>query len=114
MTDLNGKAESPAAENIYTIWEECNDKKLDKKIGTEFYHAVALLLFACPRSSKDTQTSIYFFTTRVNDPDEDDWRKLKRLLRYVRRTVNMPPVLRVDSLTIIKWLVNASFATHPD
>ena len=74
---------------------------------------MAQLLFACPRSSKDTQTSIYFFTTRVNDPEEDNWRKLKRLLRYVRRTVNMPPVLRVDSLTIIKWLVNASNATHP-
>ena len=54
------------------------------------------------------------FTARVRDPYKDNWGKLKRLLQYVRQTINMPLVLRAYSLTIIKWWVYASYSAHPD
>jgi hypothetical protein len=50
----------------------------------------------------------------VKQPDEDDWGKLKRLLSYIRGTVYMPLILKADSLIIIKWWVDASYATHGD
>jgi hypothetical protein len=53
-------------------------------------------------------------TTRVRNPDEDDWGKLRRLMRYIKGTINLPPILRADSLNVIKWWVDASFATHDD
>jgi hypothetical protein len=53
-----------------------------------------------------------FLTTRVKEPDEDDWSKLKRLLKYIRGTIYMPLILRVDNLNVIKWWVDASYATH--
>jgi hypothetical protein len=55
-------------------------------------------------------------TTRVKEPDEDDWGKLKRLLKYIRATIYMPLILilRADSLSIIKWWVDASYAAHGD
>ena len=40
--------------------------------------------------------------------------KLKRVLRYVQRTINLPLILREDILTVIKWWVDASYASHPD
>ena len=93
---------SPAAEHLYRIREECNQTKLDDKRGTVFHHAVAQLLFICPRSRKDIQTAVSFLVTRFWDTDEDNWVKLKCLLRYVRRTINLPLLLRADSLTITK------------
>jgi hypothetical protein len=53
-------------------------------------------------------------TTRVNEPDEDDWGKLKRLLKYIHANIYMPLILRADSLSIIKWWVAASYAAHGD
>jgi hypothetical protein len=50
----------------------------------------------------------------VKTPDEDYWIKLKRLLKYIRDTIYIPLVLRVDSLNIVKWWVDASYATHGD
>jgi hypothetical protein len=75
---------------------------------------VAQLLFTCPSARKDIQPTVAFRTTRVRSPDEDDWNKLKRVLRYIRCTIHLPLILRADSLTIVKWWVDASFATHGD
>ena len=75
---------------------------------------MAQLLFSCPRARKDIQTAVYFFTMRFCNPDEYDWGKLKCLVRHVRWTINVPLILRSDSLTIIKWWVDVSYASHPD
>ena len=47
-------------------------------------------------------------------PDKYNWGKLNRVLRYVRRTNKLPLILRADSLTVIKLLIEASYAAHPD
>jgi hypothetical protein len=75
---------------------------------------MAQLLFAFPRARNDIQPTVAFLTTRVGIPDEDDWNKLKRVLRYLRCTIHLLLILRANSLTIVKWWVDASFATHGD
>jgi hypothetical protein len=93
----------------------CPDEErtmLNKEQARAFHHDVVQLLSASSRSRKDIQTEVTFLTTRVKHPDEDDWVKLKRLLRYIREVINMPIILKVDSLNIIKWWVGASHATH--
>ena len=102
---ITGNAASPAADHIYAIREDNDQKKLDEKRSTEFHHDVTQLLFACPRTQKDVQTSVSFLTTRVRSPDEDDWGKLKRSIHYVQQKINLPLILRSDSLTVIKWWV---------
>jgi hypothetical protein len=79
-----------------------------------FHHAVAQLLFAASRSHKDIHTRVSFLTTRVKHPDKDDWGKLKRLLLYIRAMIYMSLILRADSLNIIKWWVDASYAIRGD
>ena len=46
--------------------------------------------------------------------DEDDLVNLVRVLRYIRGVLHMPLIISADSLSVIKWLVDASFAAHPD
>ena len=75
---------------------------------------MASILFITPRARKDLATAISFLSTRVKSPDEDDWGKLKRVLRYIRGTINLPLILRIDDLGVIKWWIDASFAVHRD
>ena len=60
------------------------------------------------------QTAVSLLTTSGHDPDEDYCGKLKRLLQYVRRNINIPLALRSSSLTIIKWWIYVSYVAHPD
>jgi hypothetical protein len=55
---------------------------------------------------------VAFLTTRVQRPDEDDWGKLKRVLKYLRSTRSLCLTLFADSLTDIRWYVDASHLTH--
>ena len=59
-------------------------------------------------------TAVAFLTTRVKDPDEDDWKKLIRLIRYLKGTVEIPLTLRADSTSLAKWWVDGSHAPHAD
>jgi hypothetical protein len=71
-------------------------------------------LFACKRAQPDIHTTIAVLSTRVKKPNEDDWKKLNRLLKYINGTRKDKLILSADELHIIKWYVNAAFAVHPD
>ncbi len=47
---------------------------------------MAQLLFMETRARRDIETAVAFLTTRVKTPDEDDWGKLKRVLKYLNDT----------------------------
>jgi hypothetical protein len=77
---------------------EEESKPLEEKRAIAFHHCVAQLLFTSARARKDIQPSVAFLTTS----DEDDWLKLKRLLKYIRCTVYLPLILKAESLNVIK------------
>jgi hypothetical protein len=52
--------------------------------------------------------------TRVKGPTEEDWKKLLRMLQYVKSSLKDVLILRADNLSVVKWYVDASFAVHPD
>jgi hypothetical protein len=112
--EITGRATSPAADHLFTIRSEKDSKPLEEERAIAFHHSVAQILFTTTSSRKDIQTSVAFLTTRVGRPDEDDWQKLKRVIRYIKGTIYLPLILRADRLNIIKWWVDASFATHDD
>jgi hypothetical protein len=62
----------------------------------------------------DTCTAIAFLTTRVREPDKEDWTKLFYLMRYIRSTRTIPLILSANGSVILKWWVDASFAVHPN
>ena len=51
---------------------------------------------------------------RVQEPDEDDYKKLSRCIRYLQDNADIPLTLEITDLGIICWWVDASFAVHPD
>jgi hypothetical protein len=68
-----------------------------------------------PLSTKYTPTTLAFLTTHVKQPDDgDDWGKRKRVLKYLLSTRSLRLTLSADSLTNIKWYVDALHQTHDD
>ena len=51
---------------------------------------------------------------RVSKSDVDDWWKLKRVLAYLKNTIDHVRIIGASSLTQILTLVDASFAVHDD
>jgi len=62
----------------------------------------------------DIQSTVAVLATRVREPNESDWNKMVRLLKYLNGTRQKCLTLRVDKLNILKWYVDVSFAVHPD
>ena len=62
----------------------------------------------CP----DLLTALSYLTTSVREPYEDDWKKLTRMLAYLKQSIDLKLYLTIDELSIIKWWVDASFATR--
>ena len=75
---------------------------------------MAQLLFLSKRAWPDMQTAIAFLTTRVKQPDVDDWNKLGRAVKYLRVTKHLVLTLEANGNNIVQWWVDASFAVHRD
>ncbi len=59
--------------------------------------------------------AVSFLTTRVQAPDEDDWGKLKRVLKYLKSTRYLKLTLSVDGMSFtIHWYIDGSHQVHKD
>jgi hypothetical protein len=50
----------------------------------------------------------------VKSPNEDDWGKLKRVLKYLNRTKYLKLTLSVGNLGVLKWYIDGSHNVHWD
>jgi len=66
-----------------------------------------------PSSStrQDIQTTVAFLCTRVREPNTDDYKKLTKVMQYIRNTKNMTHTIKPDDEA--KWWVDSSYAVHP-
>ena len=58
--------------------------------------------------------AVAFLTTRVKNPDKDDWGKLKRVLTYLNGTKFLKLTLTVENLGMLKWYVDGAHNIHWD
>lgn len=107
-------AKTPAAEHLFAVNEKA--PKLPQKLKEEFHTTVAKGLFLTKRARPDLQPTIPFLCTRVKSPDQDDWKKLIRLLRYLKETKDMELTLEAadGEIIICNWYPDAAFAVHQD
>ena len=86
---------------------------LYKEQEIAFHHTVAQLIFVTSRARKYIKMAIAFLCTKVRILNNDDQEKLVRVIRYIKGTLHLPVILRADSLSVIKWWVDASFNAWP-
>jgi hypothetical protein len=85
----------------------------NKKRDT-FHRVVAKLLYVSKQGRLDIQLTTAFLCMRVSFSTVQDWAKLKRLLMYLRGTLDESLTLEADDLTIMKTWVDASYGVHKD
>ena len=111
--DPSGKVSAtPAAEHLFKIRDDC--KPLADHKSKAFHHFTAQGLYLSKQVRQDTGTTVAFLTTHVKRPDEDDWKKLVKYMRYLRGSVYLPLILRADGTGILKWHVDVAYALHWD
>jgi hypothetical protein len=108
----SGTKSSAAPLDLYKIDEDC--KKLAPAMREQFHSVVQKTLFATKRARPDTCTAISYLTTRVREPDRDDWTKLAHMVKYLRGTKDLPLILSANGSGILKWWVDGSFGVHPN
>jgi hypothetical protein len=109
------RSPAPAADYHFRIWDEKDVRLLKEERAVAFYHTVAQLLFISTRARHNIQMVIAFLMTRVKAPGEDDWGKLKRLLKHLNGTkYTMLRKLSVEDLVLLKWYVDGLHNAHWD
>ena len=59
---------------------------LDQEDAELFHHVTAQLLFPGQHKIPDIRHAVSFLCTRVKSPDNDDYKKLHRVIKYLRKT----------------------------
>ena len=108
--DTTKHVTTPAADHLFDVSEDAKLLPLQQK--EIFHQTVAKLLWVALRARPDILTALSFLTTRVQSPDEDDWKKLVCLLCYIHLTIDLLLRLSADHSGIVKWLIDAAFANR--
>ena len=109
---MDGHATTPAASHLFKVNTD-NPKLLCKEKKELFVHLVMQGLYLSQRGRPDIRTAISFLCSRLHCPDEDDFKKLTRMIRYLRHTLYMCLVLGRDDSDSVRWWIDASYAVHP-
>ena len=109
-SDMNGVSTTPAALHLFNV--DDGAQKLNEDEAQLFHHLVAKLLYLSRRSRQDIQTAVAFLCTRVQSPDMDDYKKLARVMKYIRGTKDITLTIEADEGP--RWWVDSSYAVHPD
>jgi hypothetical protein len=110
--NITRNATTPAKRNLFDTGE--TDKRLSQDDSEVFHSIVAKLLYVSKRSRLDIQLATAFLCTRVSCSTKKDWAKLKRVLEYLRGTLDEFLTLGADNLGKMKIWVDASNAVHKD
>jgi hypothetical protein len=106
------RAKMPAANSLFNLG---TGAKLDTKDLRYFTHSWRKRIIPLQEGKTRYSTSdLGTLCTRVKDPNQADWEKLMRVMKYLNGTKNEYLTLSADDLRVVKWYVGASFAVHPD
>ncbi len=111
---ITGKAATSAADHLFAIRDKKEAHPLEKEQALTFHHSVTQLLFMAMQVRQDIQSAAAILTTRVKTPDEDDWEKLKRVLKYLNGTKYLKLKLSKEDVRLLKWYMDGSHNMHWD
>jgi len=110
--NVSQKVTSPANLGLFKI--DDNSPLLNPEKSDKFHSVTAKLLWVEKRGRPDIETAISFLCTRVLNPTEQDWKKLRRLLCFLNGTIDDVRVLGADELDSLLTFVDAAYAVHPN
>ena len=112
-TEMISELTTPTFNHLFEIRDDDDiDQLLTPKLSEESHHLVAKTLLLSKQARPDLQTAVAFLTTRVKSPNNDDQKKLSKLMKYLQETWYLPLILEDDDSGVLKWYIDGSFAIH--
>ena len=111
-TEIVREVTTPAQRDLFDVNE--TSPPLDKAEGIVFHSICAKLLYVSLRARVDILLPIAFLCTRVAKSTQQDQSKLRRVLEYLKGTIDDEYVLGADDMGRLRSWVDAAFAVHPD
>ena len=108
-TNTVGTAESPAGLGLFNVRNEA--RAIDPEDQKTFFSTVYQLLYLAKRIRFDILAPVSFLTTRVQQPDQDEYLKL---LKYINRTHHQKLTIQMDDSYKVEIAIDASYGVHPD
>ena len=110
--EFGGMVETPAALRMFKTRSGAG--YLDQETAELFHHLTAQLLFLGQRGRPDIRNAVSFLCTRVKSPYNDDYKKLHRLIKYLRKTKFLRLTMEANRLDQNEWFIDAAFAVNKD
>ena len=110
LANIERLATTPASTYLFNTDPGC--KKLCKEQRQLFHHLVVKLLYLSNHTRQGIQTAVALLCTRVRDPDTDDYKKLTKVMQYLRNTRNM--TLTTQPEDKVKQWADSSYVLHPE
>jgi hypothetical protein len=107
-----GVARTPAATHLFDINPQA--ARLSNEKTDEFVHYVMQMLYLSQRGRPDIRTAISFLCTRLKNPNEDDYKKMIRVLKYLQGTKDLTLKLQGNDGMEVRWWVDAAYGVHQD
>jgi hypothetical protein len=110
--DISRPASTPANRTIFEV--DDTSEPLSREESEAFHSVSAKLLYVSLRAQVDLLLAIAFLCTRVSKSTKQDQSKLKRVLQYIKGTMDLEYTVGADDMGKIRTWVDASYAVHPD
>ena len=109
-SEITEKCVTPGKHDLFKI--DHSSKELEEEKAEIFHHIVAKLLYVSKRSRLDIDLVVSFLCTRVANPTEQDWAKLRRLLGYIKGTMDIVRIMSAEDLNTVRAWPDTSYAVH--
>jgi hypothetical protein len=111
--DISKSVSTPANRTLFDV-DEASELLLGEDQKKVFHSVSAKLLYVSIRARVDLLLAIAFLCTRVSKCTAQDQSKLKRVLEYIKGTMDIEYTVGADDLDRLRTWVDASYAVHPD
>ena len=103
---------SPLKKGLHNIYESY--KRLENKYPDIFYSIVAKLLWVEKGGRPNIDPAISSLCTRVTNSINGEKKKLRRVLKYLKHTIDDKIIMVSDILIHLCTWVDAAYGVHPD
>ena len=100
--DMKGTAVTPAASYLFKV-NKIDDISLGVQQWEVFHHITMQLAYLVQWVCPNIHTTIAFLQVDVTNPDEDDYKKLAQVVKYLHSTDDMVLTLKLSDDGILTW-----------
>jgi len=110
--ELKSKVAGPWTEKLLKSYESVralNDERIKN-----FHICMMKAMFLSKRGKPDVNHAISILSTRVKESIEGDWKKVLRVMNFIKNTRDDILTLEADNSQEIKWYVDLASTVHSD